>query len=179
MWSRLFALAAVAAALVASACQVAPLYGTGGGSIAPGTVAVAEVDTRVAQQVREALIGSLGRPTVVDPLTLTLDARASEASYLRSARLGRATRGSVTVIARYTLSDRGEAIASGTETAVAEFDAPIQLFARQRAIRDAENRAARLAAQRVRLAIAPALARGRNDLSVAGDLAVPPERDPE
>ena len=185
MWSdtplsrRVLLAATVAATASLGACQVSPLYGTGPSSVPLGTVAVAPVTTRVAQQVRNVLIEDLGRPTVVDPFRLTLAVTAGEASFLRSEQLDRPTRGSVTVTVTYTLADGDATVAGGTERAEARFDAPIQLFARQRAVRDAENRAARLAAQRVRLAIAPTLARGRDPLSTVGADAPPPERDPE
>ena len=171
--------ATVVAMASLAACQVAPLYGTGPNATPPGTVAVAPVTTRVAQQVRNALIEDLGRPTAKDPFRLTLRVTTNEASFLRSEQLQRPTRGSVTVVAAYTLKDGDAVIANGTERGSAQFDAPIQLFARQRAVRDAENRAARLAAQRVRLAIAPTLSRGRDPLSVVGADVPAPERDPE
>ena len=171
--------ALLASATLLAGCQVAPLYGTGSGAAPQGVVAVAPVQTRIAQQVRNALIEQLGRPSAPDPFTLTLQVSTLNSEFLRDPRTNRITRGEVTVTVRYTLADSSTTIADGTERASAQFDAPIQLFAQQRAVRDAEDRAARVAANRVRLAIAPTLASGRDALSVTTIDRQPPERDPE
>ena len=161
------------------ACQLTPLYGTGPVGAEVGTVAVAPVTTRVAQQVRNELIETLGRPRVAEPLVLTLSVSTVDAEFLRSQALNRATRGSARVDVAYALRDGPHTVAQGTERGIAQYDVPTQVFARQRAARDAENRAARLAAQRVRLAIAPTLATGAAPLSAGASIETPPERDPE
>lgn len=177
MWSSRFRALALLTASALAGCQVAPLYGTTG-ALPVGAVRVEPVTTRVSQEVRNTLIESLGRPAVADPLALSIDAVPTTATFLRDAQTNRATRGSVTVAVRYTLADGQTPIATGTERAIAEFDAPIQLFARQRAVRDAENRAARVAAERVRLAITPALRDRSRPGTVGGEgIAPPPERE--
>ena len=75
--------------------------------------------------------------------------------------LGDTTAGTVTVIARYELvsSDTGKSISNGTRQANASYDRTGQVFANNRAERDAENRAAREVAESLRLAIASDLNR--------------------
>ena len=117
------------------------------------------VETRVAQRVRNGLIEELGVPRTPSALRLTLDISSSVDLSLTDLGSDRATAGAAVVEARYQLSGTdGLLIAEGRERTRASFDAPRQEFARQRAIRDAENRAAREAATQIRLAIAPAIA---------------------
>ena len=149
-------LAVLLVPVLVAACQVAPLYGRGG--TVPGTVYVEPVETRVAQRVRNGLIEELGAPRRADLLRLSLDVTSSIDLTLTDLGSDRATAGVAVVTARYTLLDPdGLLIDDGREVTRAAFDAPLQEFARQRAIRDAENRAAREAATRIRLAIAPDL----------------------
>ena len=182
MWSSppLARLAVVATAAFLAGCTVAPLYGTGGaGSTAQGRVAVDAVDTRVAQQVRERLIRDLGRPAP-GAATLTLDVSNSVELFLTDFETDRASAGTATVTAAYRLIGTGGAlVAEGRERARASFDAPLQEFARQRAIRDAEDRAAREAAARIRLAIAPAIANLPSPGGAVPAFNTAPERDPE
>ena len=177
MWSR----AALALAVLLGGCSVAPLYGTDGfgAGTALGRVAVDPASTRVAQQVRERLIRDLGRP---DPgaATLTLNVTNSVETFLTDFETDRASAGTVTVTVAYQLiAADGATVTSGRERARASFDAPLQEFAKQRAIRDAEDRAAREAAARVRLAIAPAVAGLPSPGGVAPVFDTAPERDPE
>lgn len=160
-------------------CTAAPLYGTGGsGGAALGRVAVEEVDTRVAQRVREALIRDLGRPEP-GAVTLVLDVDNEVELFLTDFETDRASAGTAVVTAAYRVVGLdGAIITSGRERSRASFEAPLQEFARQRAIRDAEDRAAREVAARVRLAIAPTLA-GLSAPSVAAPVRpAGPERDP-
>lgn len=165
------------AALGLSACTVAPVHGTRPGAAPLGLVAVEPVRTRVAQRVRNALIETLGVPTASDPYTLKLDVSSNVRFFLRGVETNRASAGTVTVTAAFTLRAPDGTVQRGRERSRASFDAPLQEFARQRAVRDAEDRAAREAAQRVRLALAPALAGG---VLAVPDITLPdrPERDP-
>ena len=170
----------ILAALLVAGCTVAPLYGTSGFvSAGQGRVAVDPVTTRVAQQVREQLIRDLGRP---DPgaATLTLNVTNSVELFLTDFETDRASAGTATVTAAYRLVGAdGATVVDGRERARASFDAPLQEFARQRAIRDAEDRAAREAAARIRLAIAPAIAGLPSPGGAAPAIDTAPERDPE
>jgi len=71
-------------------------------------------------------------------------------------RVAHSTAGTVTVTARYDLVDlkTNETIASGSRDASASYDRTGQVLANNRATRDAENRAAKEAAEALRLAIA-------------------------
>ena len=161
-----------------SACTVSPVYGTRSGAAPLGLVSVTEVQTRVAQRVRNALIETLGTPSVAEPFTLDLRVSNDIKLFLRDFETERASAGTVTVTAAFTLRAPDGRVSEGRERARASFDAPLQEFARQRAIRDAENRAAREVAQRVRLAIAPVLS-GGNALAAVPEREFLPERDPQ
>lgn len=166
--------------LALAACTVSPVYGTREGSAPLGLVSVAPVETRVAQRVRNALIETLGRPTAAEPFTLDIAVTNAVNLFLTDFETDRASAGTATVTVSFTLKGPdGRQVATGRERARASFDAPLQEFARQRATRDAENRAAREAAQRVRLAIAPVLARGGEALAPVPERVTGIERDPE
>ena len=164
--------------LLLNACTVAPLYGTGSpGGGALGKVSIEEVDTRVAQRVREALIRDLGRPRP-EAVDLVLDVDNAVELFLTDFESDRASAGTAVVTAAYRLVGAdGATLASGRERARASFEAPLQEFARQRAIRDAEDRAAREAAARIRLAIAPALAGLPSPTTPVPERPTGPERD--
>ena len=175
MWSdRLIPLLAV---LLLAGCTVAPLYGTGGG-VGLGRVSVEEVDTRVAQRVREALIRDLGRPAP-GAVSLVLDVDNAVELFLTDFETDRASAGTAIVTVAYRLvGTDGSLIRTGRERARASFEAPLQEFARQRAIRDAEDRAAREAAARLRLALAPTLAGLPAPAVDAPARPLAPEREP-
>ena len=180
MWSDRLAAFALVLILGIGGCTVEPLYGSASMGGEPlGRVAVEEVNTRVAQRVREQLIRDLGRPAP-GAATLTIEVDNRIELFLTNFETERASAGTATVTVDFKLIGvDGATIAEGQERARASFDAPLQEFARQRAIRDAEDRAAREAAQRLRLTIAPAIA-GLAPLASPGvDLSVGPERDPE
>ena len=170
---------ALLAGALASACTVAPVHGTRLGSAPLGLVRVAEVDTRVAQRVRNGLIETLGRPTAPRPFVMTIEVDNAVRLFLNDFETDRASAGTVTVEVAYVLTAPDGTITRGRERARASFDAPLQEFARQRAIRDAENRAAREAAQRVRLAVAPVLTGRGAALAPVGSRELGPERDPQ
>ena len=181
--ARLALAACLAASTLLAACTVSPVHGRFGGGAGAGAqlglVAVAPVQTRVAQRVRNALIETLGRPTAPRPFGLTLDVDNRVQLFLTDFETDRASAGTVTVTVAYTLTAPDGTTRTGRERARSSFDAPLQEFARQRAIRDAENRAAREVAQRVRLAILPVL--GRDGEALEGVAPLPPtglERDP-
>jgi len=151
-----------------SGCLYRPLYGTGtyspdASAYALQQIYIPEVDTRVAQQVRNELIflfeGGKGSAEPVYELRLRITSFGSAFAASREARDN--TAGSVTVNAGYELLDARtkEPIAKGSRVATASYDRTSQNFANDRAIRDAENRAAREAAEAVRLAVAGILSR--------------------
>jgi LPS-assembly lipoprotein len=151
-----------------SGCLYRPLYGTG--SYAPDASAYAlqqiyvpEVDTRVAQQVRNRLIflfeGGKGSGEPIYELRLRVTSVNSVFAASREARDN--TAGAITVNAAYELVDaRTRApIAKGSRSATASYDRTAQNFANDRALRDAEDRAAHEAAEAIRLAVAGILTR--------------------
>lgn len=164
--TRLVALAAILGTLVG--CQVRPLYSegaTGAPAQKLASIQISDADTRVAQEVRNRLIflvgGGAGEPA--NPqyrLALNVTSRIVGVLYEKD-EADTAGAGRVTVTADYNLSraDTGETVRSGNRSAVALVDFPDQEFAKLRAKRDAENRAARELAEIIRADLAAALGR--------------------
>ncbi len=154
-----------------SACTFQPLYtpsadySVSGQSSELSQVSVREVDTRVGQQVRNHLLflihGGNENPG------LRYEARLQISAFTRNtavqASLRDTTAGYVTVRTSYSLIDTttNKRVAGGTRQAVASFDRTSQVFANQRAVRDAENRAGKAVAEQIRLAIASDLRQPR------------------
>jgi LPS-assembly lipoprotein len=165
----------VAAAALISACTVRPLYSnaplSAGSEVASAaelaSIAIKPVNSRYAQQVRNnlifALTGGSGQPAApVYSLDLGVtEAVQSAASIQVSANEDVPTAGTVTLSAKYLLTDAktGERVASGTRSITSSYDISTQQFAAYRALRDAEDRAARELADLLRLAIAQDLAK--------------------
>jgi len=156
-------------ALFLAACTVQPLNTpdsafAGGGSVL-SSVSVEPVDTRVAQQVRNRLIfliggGGSGQPPAY---STALNVNSNARGLLRvDAPQGdvNITAQRVTVTGSLTLTRiaDGAVIAEETRSATASFDNTRQEFANIRALRDAEDRAARALAEQLRIVIATALA---------------------
>jgi len=155
-------------------CTVRPLYGNatsagaGAGTTAKlAQIEVAPVSDRVGQEVRNHLIfqfgGGQGQPA--NPAyRLSLETRVAK-SALTSINTGRIslepTAGTVTVHADYKLIDTatGAVLASGNRSVQAPYDIPSQEFAAKRAVRNAEDRAARELAQLLSLVVAQELER--------------------
>lgn len=157
-------LAVLACLALLAGCTVQPLYGTGTASYAgDARYHVEEVETRVAQQVRNALIFGLngGRNPADAPyrvrLVVTSFARDVAVETGRQAP----TAARVVVNTSYTVSrledGRDTVVASGERSSVASYDRTVQRFANIRARRDAQNRAAKQCAERVRLAVQKAV----------------------
>jgi len=151
---------AIIMVLLLSACQFQPLYGDRAAGQAGGLeqVGVASVDSRVAQQVRNHLLflfnGGFGTSQKTHEVRLSISFSNQLSSALPTIAVS--TAGTVTVTARYDLVDlkTNETIASGSRDASASYDRTGQVLANNRATRDAENRAAKEAAEALRLAIA-------------------------
>ena len=162
---RRFALRALALAGIAflSACTVQPLAG-GGSSAYRGEALyyVEPVDTRVAQQVRNALIFGLngGRNPAEAPYRVKLLVTATNRDVAVETSRQAPTSARVQVDTAWTVTRQRqsgaalpEIVASGERTAIAAYDRTVQRFANKRALLDAENRAAAESAERVRLAV--------------------------
>ena len=154
-------------ALVLGACQFQPLHGDYSaqteGSADLSTVSVSEVNSRVGQQVRNHLIFLLKGGTSLAENTHDARIRVTWSNQQLAAIQGVRDNvsGSITVVASYDLVDlsTGKTVASGSRKAQAFYDRTGQVFANTRAERDAENRAAKEAAEFLRLAIAADLSR--------------------
>lgn len=166
--SRLRSIPALAGVLLLTAlagCQVRPLYSdVAGTSSALAAIEISDADDRVEQEVRNALIflvaGGQGEPTNAQyHLALNVTSRAMGVLYDQAR--DRAGAGRIVVKADYNLTKigTGETIKSGNRTAVALVDFPVQEFAKVRAVRDGENRAAKELAELIRADIAAALSR--------------------
>ena len=155
----------LAFAALLSACQIQPLYSeTSGVAGKLASVGFSDATTRVEQEVRNHLIflASHGAGEAVKPAyeaELHVRSDVIDALLVESSDTSRA--GRVTVSVDYTLraTADGKVIKSGNRYATALVDFPTQEFAKQRAIRDGEDRAARQAAEFVGLDIAGALGR--------------------
>lgn len=170
-WKCSKAAFAGAALLALAGCTVEPLNSSSAGlsaNVSDSTRAVLErtsvspVSTRVAQQVRNGLLfamnGGTKKPGGRYRVDLSVVSTVSNLSVQVSSLAP--TSAQVKVAARYNVVEiaTGKSVASGQHTTIAGFDKTPQSFANERAERDAQNRAAREAAQRIHLSVASAIA---------------------
>ncbi|WP_337267766.1 LPS assembly lipoprotein LptE [Oryzifoliimicrobium ureilyticus] len=156
----------IGAMMSLASCQVRPLYSESSGVVEKlKAVEFSAATTRIEQEVRNRLIflasGGAGEPAKAD-YTVELHARSDVTETLLLAQISDDSRaGRVTVSVDYTLKSKtdGRVIKAGNRYATALVDFTEQQFAKQRAIRDGENRAAREAAELVGADIASALGR--------------------
>jgi len=163
---------------VVSACQVRPLYSSaettagvpGGVRTDLSAIAIKPVKTRYGQEVRNHLIflfnGGKGQPaSPAFSMDLVVAAQAESSVLVASGDDNEPTAGTMTLIGTYTVTDfaKGRVFASGTRRVTSAYDIPKQEFAAVRAVRDAENRAARELAQVLQLAVAQEMATRQPD----------------
>jgi LPS-assembly lipoprotein len=166
--SVLLRAAAIGLCLAAlGACSVQPLYGSAPASAAVKTalsgIAVAPVDTRVAQDLRNRLVFDLsGNGGVPARYTLDLTVSTSELA-LGVTPVETSPAYSVTVTATYKVTSlaSGQIVYRATTRQSASYDRGNQAFANERAKLDAETRAAILVADDIHLGLAAAAASGR------------------
>ena len=154
----------IGSALMLGACTWQPLYSTSGradtgmASSPLSQVSVAPVETRVGQQVRNHLIFLMqgGRDARETRYRLQMRVASIRNEYAAVENIRDFTAGSITVTASYDLIDTttNTRVSGNSRVATATYDRTSQSFANDRAARDAENRAAREAAEQLRLAIA-------------------------
>ena len=155
----------LSAATFLSACQVRPLYSESSGVTEKlSSVGFSDASGRIEQQVRNRLIflASRGAGEAANPqYHVELRATSSVADTLLRQSGDTSRAGRVTVTVTYTLSAiaDGRVIKAGSRQATALVDFSEQEFAKQRAIRDAENRAADQTAEFVGADLAAALSR--------------------
>ncbi|MEM6463670.1 MAG: LPS assembly lipoprotein LptE [Pseudomonadota bacterium] len=156
MKNSLFAAMLALSVIGLQACQVRPLYYSDTGvQTSLASVGVENVEDRVSQELRNRLIflysGGAGEPVNPDySIEVEVDGRASRA--LREQLADGITSQRYTATVTYTLTDNRskEVVGSGQRTVVTFYDQTTQEFANRRALRDAENRAARELAEIVR-----------------------------
>ncbi|MGO4138101.1 LPS assembly lipoprotein LptE [Rhizobium brockwellii] len=155
----------LASAAFISACQVRPLYSENSGVVEKlSSVGFSEAGSRVEQQIRNRLIflASRGAGEAVNPQYLVeIHATSAVADTLLAESSDTSKAGRVTINVSYTLRATADnhVIKAGSRQATALVDFSEQEFAKQRAIRDAENRAADQTAEFVGADIAAALSR--------------------
>ena len=154
------------AAIALSACTVQPLYGptpTGEAvTTALDRIAIDPVDTRIAQEVRNRLIFTMGGGKQASAAyRMKLTVTASE-SALGVTPIETAPTYSITVAATYEIRSLAtdEIVLRGTSRGLASFDRITQVYANTRAELDAENRAAIQAATDIQIRLASAAANG-------------------
>ena len=161
----------LAAAATLAGCTVQPVNGVGTSAYRGEALYYVEpVDTRVAQQVRNALIFGLngGRNPAEAPYRVRLLVTATSRDVAVETSRQAPTSARVQIDTAWTVTRRPEEgpaspviVASGERTAIAAYDRTVQRFANKRALLDAENRAAAEAAERVRLAVQQATTTAR------------------
>ncbi|TDK30368.1 hypothetical protein E2F50_21290 [Rhizobium deserti] len=170
---RLIAMAAgVITLTLLSACQVRPLYSESGGvGQRLSSVEFSDPRNRIEQVVRNHLVflasgGAGENPRPEYEVKLSAKSTASSILDITSdddtvTVTNTPIAGRVEVQVTYTLSRvrDGQVLKSATREVVSQIDVSGQTFAKLRAIRDAENRASREAAEFIRAEIAIALSR--------------------
>lgn len=159
------AIALIACSALLAACQVRPLYSDANGvQQSLGAIAYSDATSRVEQQVRNRLIfltgGGAGEPAKAD-YDVELKVTTKQIGVLLERASDTPLAGRIVASADYTLrrASDGTVLKAGHRSAVALVDYPDQEFAKIRAIRDAENRAAAELAELIRSDLAMALGR--------------------
>ncbi|MGI9401562.1 MAG: LPS assembly lipoprotein LptE [Rhizobiaceae bacterium] len=148
--------------MFSASCVYQPLYGTTEGDEL-AQIWVEDVDTRTAQQLRNHLIfllqGGQDNPEAKYIARLRVVDSYREFAAIKNVRDDSA--GSVTVSVSYDLieTENNTRVAAGNRVAIASYDRTQQSFANSRARRDAQNRAAKEAAEKLKLAFAADLLR--------------------
>jgi LPS-assembly lipoprotein len=155
-------------ALTLSACTVQPLYAptAAGTSVVAslGDIFIEQVGDRLSQEVRNKLIfdlnGGSGQPANAN-YSMKLVVSSAE-SALGITTFETAPAYSITVAATYEVTSKatGQIVLRDTSRASASFDRVNQVYANTRARLDAENRAAALVADDIRIHLAAAASRG-------------------
>lgn len=168
------ALVLVLFAGVLAGCQVRPLYGVASGTREKlATVSFSPAGDRVTQEVRNQLVflayGGEGAPTKTEyQVTLSVSVGTSTTEVTNDNNLSITKSnydgpypGRVVMNGNYVLTrvSDGQVLRSARRSVTAMLDLPQQEFAKLRAIRDGENRAARELAEIIRTDIAATLSR--------------------
>lgn len=159
-------LSLLCAAGLTAGCTVGPLYGNAYSPTSTvsqvADIAIEPVSTRPAQEVRNHLIFmfSGGRGSPADPaytMDLVVTSYSTPAAVVQQGTDEQSPTSSLlNMTANYAVRDNvtGQVVATGRRQVASAYDVPGQEFAALRALRDAEDRAARELAEQVRLAVA-------------------------
>lgn len=152
-------------AVALAGCQVRPLYDEASGTTGSlGSIIYSAASNRVGQEVRNHLIfltaGGAGEPANPE-YEVDLKVSTTTMGVLLDQSSDTAKAGRVIVSASYKLKRASDAttLHTGRRQVVAVVDYPSQEFAKLRAIRDGEDRAARELAEFIRADLASALGR--------------------
>ncbi|MEO0497501.1 MAG: LPS assembly lipoprotein LptE [Pseudomonadota bacterium] len=157
MWFRPFVVAALIALGALAGCTVTPLEGTGNVSAGGGSLAGIEFagpTSRLDQKLRNELLALVGREASDEDASIRFEATVtktlSDVAVLRGT--GRSTVGKVQLTAVWAVIDiaTGGIKDRGQVSATSSYDQFNQEFANQEAERDAETRAAKELALRLR-----------------------------
>ncbi|MDM9621192.1 LPS assembly lipoprotein LptE [Rhizobium sp. S96] len=155
----------LASTILVASCQVRPLYSESSGVTEKlSSVGFSEATSRVEQEVRNRLIflASRGAGEPDNPqyeVEINVHSDVINTLLVESSDTSRAGRATVSVDYTLKATKDGHVIKAGNRYATALVDFPRQEFAKARAIRDAEDRAAREAAEFVAADLAAALGR--------------------
>lgn len=159
------AMLVTASMVTLAGCQVQPLYAEKSNAPrAMATVGFSEAKSRVGQEVRNRLIflasGGAGEPARRE-YEVTLDVNTRAVGVLVDSTTDTPSAGRIIINVGYVMKriSTGEIVKAGHRSVTALVDYSAQEFAKIRAVRDAENRAAREVAELVRLDLAGYLAR--------------------
>ncbi len=157
----LFVALLIGATAALGACNVRPLYGTApdGSNLRTDLAAVdvAPIEGRVGQKVRNELLLLLNGGAAAAPDYLVdLDVNRRDSSIIVRRVTGQPQGRTVTLNVRFTLREHGgdRPLYGGRVTRHASYERSNQRFANDRAEIDAENRAAREAAEEIRMRLA-------------------------
>ena len=153
------------AATLLSACQARPLYSEAGGTGQKlADISFSQADDRVEQAVRNHLIfltaGGAGE-SLAPQYQVTFNVISAYSDILDDEDAVGLQPGRVVVSATYTLAraSDGQVLKTGNRRVTSLLDVSRQEFAELRAVRDAEDRAARELAEFIRADLTTALAR--------------------
>lgn len=155
----------IGAALLLAGCQARPLYQDANGETrgALAAIAYSEATSRVGLETRNRLIflTSGGKEPIAPEYRVELEVSGGVTGILLEEAADTPNAGRAAVVGTYTLKRISDdtVLKTGRRTGVALFDYPRQEYAKLRATRDAETRAARELAESIYADLAMALGR--------------------
>lgn len=155
----------IGAALLLAGCQARPLYQDANGETrgALAAISYSEASSRIGLETRNRLIflTSGGKEPAAPEYRVELNVSGGVAGILLEEAADTPNAGRAAIVGTYTLTRVSDdtVLKTGRRTGVALFDYPRQEYAKLRAVRDAETRAARELAESIYADLAMALGR--------------------